>query len=37
MIREYVAKYYQGQNLNCAEALLHAADEALSLHLPRRV
>ena len=34
MIREYVAKYYQGQDNNCAEALLHAADEALSLHLP---
>ena len=34
MIRELVPKYYLEQNNNCAEALLHAADEALSLNLP---
>lgn len=34
MIRDYVKKYYLEQDNNCAEALLHAADEALSLHLP---
>lgn len=33
MIRDYVRKYYLDQDNNCAEALLHAADEALSLHL----
>ena len=34
MIRELVPKYYLEQNNNCAEALLRAADEALSLGLP---
>ena len=34
MIRELVPKYYLEQNNNCAEALLHAAAEALSLNLP---
>lgn len=35
MIREHVEKYYLGEGFNCAEALLHAADDALLLQLPQ--
>ena len=34
MIRDHVKTYMKEQNNNCAEALLHAADDALGLHLP---
>ncbi len=33
MIRDYIEKYYIGQNLNCAESVVLAANEALSLGL----
>lgn len=34
MIRDHVKCYMKEQNNNCAEALLHAADDELGLHLP---
>lgn len=34
MVKENVRKYYIDQNLNCAEATLHAAADAWGLQLP---